>query len=193
MSEELTATPKETSHAGMPLFICGLLSAAAFLVAGALAPAVSSRALPGNDSPSRLDSPEAQMLYLTNQDRTAQQNWEETQGRAHPLRWDDRLAAAARAHSEDMARAGYLSHEGSDGSMPAQRVSYMGIQWLSTGENVARASDAAEAESLFMDEPKFQQNHRANILNPNYTIVGIGVAKDSEGTLYITEEFAQLR
>lgn len=175
------------------LSICWMLSAAALLVAGALAPAVSSRALPGNDTPGRLDSPEAQMLSLTNQDRTAQQNWEETQGRAHPLHWDDRLAAVARAHSQDMARAGYLSHEGSDGSIPAQRVSYMGIQWLSTGENVARARDAAEAEALFMDEPRFQQNHRSNILNPNYTIVGIGVARDFEGTLYITEEFAQTR
>jgi uncharacterized protein YkwD len=77
--------------------------------------------------------------------------------------------------------------------MPAQRVSYMGIQWLSTAENVARARDAAQAEALFMDEPKFQQNHRSNILNPNYSIVGIGVARDSEGTLYITEEFAQTR
>lgn len=171
----------------------GVLPMAAFLVASTMAPSVSSRPLPGNDTPGRLDSPESQMLYLTNQDRTAQQNWEETQGRAHPLQWDDRLAAAARAHSEDMARAGYLSHEGSDGSVPAQRVSYMGIQWLSTGENVARARDAAEAEALFMDEPRFQQNHRSNILNPNYTIVGIGVARDSEGTLYITEEFAQTR
>lgn len=174
------------------LSICGVLSAAA-LLAGALAPSVFSRPVPGNDSPGRLDSPESQMLDLTNQDRTAQQNWEETQGRAHPLQWDDRLAAAARAHSQDMARAGYLSHTGSDGSMPFQRVSYMGIQWLSTGENVARARDAAEAEALFMDEPRFQQNHRSNILNPNYTIVGIGVARDSEGTLYITEEFAQTR
>ena len=58
---------------------------------------------------------------------------------------------------------------------------------------MARAHDAAEAEALFMDEPKFQQNHRSNILNPNYTIVGIGVARYPEGTLYITEEFAQLR
>lgn len=175
------------------LSVFGVLSAAAFLVAGTLAPSVSSRPLPGNDSPGRLDSPESQMLYLTNQDRTAQQNWQETQGRAHPLQWDDRLAAVARAHSEDMARQGYLSHTGPDGSMPFQRVSYMGIQWLSTGENVARAHDAAQAEAMFMDEPKYQQNHRANILNPNYTIVGIGVARDSEGALYITEEFAQLR
>jgi len=188
------ATPKATIS-----LICSRLSTyavvctAAFLVASALAPAVSSRAFPANGSPTRLDSPEAQMLELTNQDRTAQQNWEETQGRAHPLRWDDRLAAVARAHPEDMARAGSLSHEGSDGSAPSQRVSYMGIQWLSTGENIARAHDAAEAESLFMDEPKFQPNHRSNILNPNYTIVGIGVARDSEGALYITEDFAQLR
>ena len=92
------------------LSICGVLSAAA-LLAGALAPSVFSRPVPGNDSPGRTDSPESQMLNLTNQDRTAQQNWEETQGRAHPLQWDDRLAAAASAHSQDMARAGYLSHD----------------------------------------------------------------------------------
>ena len=61
-----------------------ILSATALLVAAALSPSACSRALPGNDTPGRLDSPESQMLSLTNQDRTAQQNWEETQGRANP-------------------------------------------------------------------------------------------------------------
>jgi uncharacterized protein YkwD len=171
------------------------LLAVTLLIAGPLATSVFSKTWPGGGSPSTRvgNSAETEMLELMNRDRVATENLEETRGRANPLRWDDRLAAVAKAHSEEMARSGSLSHVGADGSAPWQRVSYTGIQWLSTGENVARVRDAAEAEELFMDEPKFQQNHRANILNPNYTHVGVGIARDSEGTLYITADFAQLR
>ena len=31
--------------------------------------------------------------------------------------------------------------------------------------------------------------HRANILNKNYTDLGVGVAKDSKGTIYCTQMF----
>jgi uncharacterized protein YkwD len=44
-----------------------------------------------------------------------------------------------------------------------------------------------------MNEPRFQPNHRANILNPDYTHVGVGIAKGADGMFYITQEFAQLR
>jgi len=109
------------------------------------------------------------------------------------LQWDDRLAAVARMHSEEMARNGYFSHEGADGSSPASRVSMAGIKWRSTGENIASCGSVSEAQSLFMNEPKFQQNHRWNILNVNYTHVGVGVARAPDGSLYVTQEFAQLR
>lgn len=96
-------------------------------------------------------------------------------------------------HSEEMARNGYFSHEGADGSSPARRVTMAGIKWLSTGENIATCGSVSEAESLFMNEPKFQQNHRWNILSVNYTHVGVGVARARDGSLYVTQEFAQLR
>jgi uncharacterized protein YkwD len=96
-------------------------------------------------------------------------------------------------HSEEMARNGYFSHEGADGSSPARRVSMAGIKWSSTGENIANCAGVSEAESLFMNEPRFQQNHRWNILNANYTHVGVGIARARDGSLYITQEFAQLR
>jgi uncharacterized protein YkwD len=50
-----------------------------------------------------------------------------------------------------------------------------------------------QAETLFMNEPKFERNHRGNILNPNYTHVGIGIARGPDGSLYITQEFVQVR
>ena len=151
-------------------------------------------------SPRRAGSPFAtvpeqlglQMREMINRDRSATASFEETKGRARPLVWDERLAAVARAHSEDMASNGFFSHEGSDGSLPDARVSREGIQWRAVGENIAKSRDIEQAEEAFMNEPKFKQNHRANILNPNYTRVGIGIVKGPDGTLYITQDFAQL-
>jgi uncharacterized protein YkwD len=117
---------------------------------------------------------------------------EETRGRAKPLQWDDRLAAVARAHSQDLARSGSFSHEGTDGSLPSVRISRAGIPWRSMGENIAEAHDVAEAEGLLMNEPKFRPNHRANILKPDYTHVGVGIAIAPDGMMYITQDFVQL-
>jgi uncharacterized protein YkwD len=136
---------------------------------------------------------ELQMWELINRDRADPSHSGETRDHAPALQWDDRLAAVARMHSEEMARNGYFSHEGANGSSPAHRVSMAGIKWLSTGENIANCGGVSEAESLFMNEPKFQQNHRWNILNVNYTHVGVGVARGPDGSLYVTQEFAQLR
>jgi uncharacterized protein YkwD len=135
---------------------------------------------------------EAQMFDLINRDRIDPSTEQETRGQAQPLVWDARLAAVARAHSEEMAREGFFAHEGSDGSLPSDRVSRAGIRWLSVGENIAKAKDVAQARFLFMDEPKFEHNHRSNILDKGFTHVGVGIVKGPDGLLYVTEEFARL-
>jgi uncharacterized protein YkwD len=132
------------------------------------------------------------MMLMVNDDRSSPAALAETKGKADRLRWDPRLAAVARSHSEEMASIGYFSHRGADGSLPMNRVSRAGIHWLATGENIAKAGSAAQAERLFMDEPKFQPNHRGNILDPHYNRVGIGIARSADGSLYITQEFAEI-
>jgi uncharacterized protein YkwD len=134
---------------------------------------------------------EIQMWRMVNRDRTSPQVAQETKGRAYPLTWDSRLAAVARAHSEQMAATGSFSHIEADGSSPMMRVSNAGIRWRAVGENIAKAADPAQAEALFMEEPKFSQNHRGTILNPAYNHIGIGMARAADGSLYITQEFAQ--
>jgi uncharacterized protein YkwD len=153
-------------------------------------PASDARILPNVSSD--LSVSEVQMWRMINRDRTDLSAIEETHGSAHALAWDDRLAAVARQHSEEMARNGYFSHQGMDGSLPYTRVSRAGIQWRATGENIAKFPDVQSAQAGFMDEPKFQHNHRGNILNPAYTHVGVGVARGADGLLYITQEFATL-
>jgi uncharacterized protein YkwD len=146
-----------------------------------------------NDVPTAdLNQLALQMWQMVNQDRTSPATLDETKGRARPLQWDSRLAAVAQRHSEEMAATGAFSHRGADGSLPMDRVSKAGVHWVSTGENIAKAGSTFQAEALFMNEPRFQPNHRGNILDTNYNRVGIGIAKASDGSLYITQEFAEI-
>ena len=73
------------------------------------------------------------------------------------------------------------------------RLSKGGVQWVSMGENLAMDQTVVRAEAMLMNEPKFQENHRANIVNPTFTKVGVGIAAGPDGTLYITQEFVQVR
>lgn len=129
------------------------------------------------------------MLELVNRDRADPANTPETNGRAMPLRWNDRLAAVARAHSLDMLNQGYFAHEDLQGRSVAGRVEAAGMQWQEVGENIAIYTTVARAEAAFMNEPRFTENHRANILNPDFTDVGIGIVQAPDGRIYITQDF----
>ena len=57
--------------------------------------------------------------------------------------------------------------------------------WRAVGENVAYTSTVTRAHTLLMNSPA----HRANILSTTFTQVGLGVAKDSHGTVWVVEVF----
>jgi len=132
---------------------------------------------------------ELSMLQLVNRDRADPANYPETHGRAVPLRWNDQLAAVARAHCLDMLNQGYFSHVDPQGRSVAGRVEAAGLAWQEVGENIAIYPTVASAEAAFMNEPKFAKNHRGNILNPGFTEVGIGIVRSRDGNLYITQDF----
>ncbi len=113
----------------------------------------------------------------------------ETGGRARPLQWNARLARVARAHSEYMRRRQELTHLGPHGWDPGRRMRHAGLAWSAYAENVALANGIRDAMRLFMEEPPFQPNHRANILNPLYSEIGIGIVRAPHGQIYITQDF----
>jgi uncharacterized protein YkwD len=129
------------------------------------------------------------MWELVNHDRADPANMPETNGRALPLRWNDRLAAVARAHSLDMLNQGYFGHVDPQGRSVAGRVEAAGMRWQSVGENIAIYNNVARAEAAFMNEPRFRQNHRGNILSAELTDVGIGIVQGPDGRVYITQDF----
>ncbi len=122
---------------------------------------------------------EYQIFYLLNQDRTQR-------GLAR-LRFDEQLTAQARKHSELMAQRHQLAHQFPDEPELDQRLGSAGLHFDYSGENVALNETAAGANDGLMNSPP----HRANILNPNYSAVGIGVVRVGK-QIWITQDFANL-
>lgn len=150
-----------------------------------------SAALPAMQSAyaNHLRQLEYQMFALLNRDRMNPANRQETNGRSYPLRWNEKVAEAARAHSRDMLYQRYFDHLDPQGRTPAMRIKAMGLDWRSVAENIAIHYSILGAESAFMNEPRFRENHRANILSPKYTDVGIGIVQGPDGRYYITQDF----
>lgn len=150
---------------------------------------------PGETAPrknfgaNRLADLEWQMWALVNRDRSDPATSAETRGRAQPLRWNEELAAVARAHSRNMLEQRFFDHVDLEGKSLSARIKAAGIPWRALGENIAINGTVPGAEAAFMNEPRFQKNHRANILNANYTDVGIGIVQGPNGSLYITQDF----
>jgi len=94
-------------------------------------------------------------------------------------------ASVARAHSQDMATARDIWHNHT-GFLDIARQA---IDAYVDGENVAEAGTLDEADALLMSSPP----HRANILYPLFNEVGIGVALDSAGYVYVTQDFVDIR
>lgn len=92
---------------------------------------------------------------------------------------------AARSHSQDMAESGFFDHRSPTEGGTDERFAKFKIPYTVGGENLARAVDAAEAHRALMQSP----GHRANILEPKYERVGIGIVRTNDGIL-VTQEFA---
>lgn len=103
------------------------------------------------------------------------------------LAWDPRLAAAARAHAEQMARRGELSHS-FPGELPLeQRVGSTGERFDAVAENVAVADNVDDAHLGLMNSP----GHRANILATKYNFIGIAVVQAGK-RIYVAQDFARI-
>jgi len=84
------------------------------------------------------------------------------------------LARAAQNKANDMATKGYFSHVGPDGKEPWVWISEAGYQYRFAGENLAvRFDESSDVVNAWMASP----SHRANIVKPVYTEIGIGVAQ----------------
>lgn len=133
---------------------------------------------------------EAYFLQLVNQARA--------QAGVKPLTFDGELVSAAGTHSEWMIAQDLFSHTGVNGSSPGARIKMAEYSATTWGENIAYIGGTA---AIVMDKADVQQlhinlmnsaEHKANILSPNFTEIGIGLAQgDYKGTpvVMVTEAF----
>jgi len=106
------------------------------------------------------------------------------------LEWSESVAAVARLHSEDMARAKFFSHRGSDGSMVDARADRLGLgMWRSIGENIAYMRGYDDPAELAVQKWMESTAHRKNLLGANWKESAVGVAMTADGTYYLTEVF----
>lgn len=100
---------------------------------------------------------------------------------------NEKLTKAAQDHSADMAAHSNMSHTGSDGSDPGQRITRAGYTWRTYGENVAYGYSTPEkVMEGWMNSP----GHRQNILNCSFKEIGIGLAQPNR---YWTQSFGTAR
>ncbi len=92
------------------------------------------------------------------------------------------LTTIARNHSKKMAADGTIYHNTNLGND-------ISGDWYAAGENVGMGPSCESIHDAFMASP----GHKANILDTDYNQVGVGVATDSDGTIYVTEDFAGRR
>ncbi|MFE2520743.1 CAP domain-containing protein [Streptomyces mirabilis] len=104
-----------------------------------------------------------------------------------PLTLNAKLSKAAQDHSADMASHQNMSHTGSDGSDPGQRITTAGYTWSAYGENVAFGySTPEQVMAGWMSSP----GHKRNILDCGFKEIGVGLAQPGS---YWTQDFGAAR
>src|SRR5215831_10948046 len=105
---------------------------------------------------------------------------------APALMLDSGLTAAARVHAQAMLEANQLSHQFRGEPTLVQRLAATTrVQLDQAAENVALDYSAQGGHEHLMLSPP----HRANLLNPAYNVVGLGVVRSGD-RLFIVEDFA---
>ncbi|MCC5911504.1 MAG: serine protease [Clostridiaceae bacterium] len=120
---------------------------------------------PGNTSNARhaLTQAEIQMVEYVNEARA--------QAGLQPLAIDVDLSYVARIKSQDMQNNNYFSHTSPTYGSPFDMMRNFGIQYRAAAENIAINSNVRAAHNALMNS----EGHRRNILNPNFTHIGIGI------------------
>jgi uncharacterized protein YkwD len=119
---------------------------------------------------------EDQLVSLVNQARS--------QAGCHAVKDDGHLHNSARGHSDDMARKGYVSRTGSDGSSFSDRIRKAGYH-DPLGEDVGSGYQTAQQA---LDAWLATADQKAPLVNCDAKAIGVGVSFAKDGTVYWTAD-----
>ena len=121
---------------------------------------------------------QVEVLNLVNKERKA--------NGLKPLTLNKELSNVANIKSRDMIEKGYFDHTSPTYGSPFDMMKKFNISYNTAGENIAMGQ---KTPSEVMNSWMNSSGHRANILNSTYTELGVGIQKDSNGTIYWTQMF----
>ncbi len=145
---------------------------------------------PRAPAPAHLQDVEEWIFYFTNEIRR--------RSGLRPLAQEGTLSAIAQAYSNDMLRRGFFSHTNPEGLTVKERLSpYFSGSIRSWGENIWEGSNlsVANREALaryIMNSWMSSSGHRENILDADYTHLGVGVTAVGR-EIRATQDFANLQ
>lgn len=111
-------------------------------------------------------------------------NQERAKAGLSPVTADTTIQAAAQVRAKETETS--FSHTRPDGSSFSTALTQQGVQFRGSGENIAWGQRSPEE---VMNGWMNSAGHRANILNANYTKIGVGYYQNASGTNYWTQLF----
>lgn len=124
-----------------------------------------------------LSGEESKMVNLVNQERLS--------NALKPFSVNMQLVNLARMKSQDMVKNNYFGHTSPTYGSPFDMMNKAGVKYSTAGENLAGAATTESAHQNLMNSP----GHRANILNPSFNQIGIGIATGSVYGSIFTQMF----
>ena len=92
----------------------------------------------------------------------------------------------AQVRADEMARTGQFSHQLRENGSPGDTLDKYNVKYYGWGENIYMGSSSP---AIAVDAWMNSSPHRANILNKNYTHLGIGTAKNAQGSTIHVQVF----
>ncbi|HBG4970564.1 TPA: sporulation protein [Clostridioides difficile] len=113
-------------------------------------------------------------------------NVERAKAGLNPLTLDSSISNVATKKSQDMIDNNYFSHNSPTYGSPFDMLKKFGVSYKTAGENIAMGQKTPkEVVNAWMNS----EGHRKNIMNPNFSKIGVGVAQKSGGSIYWTQIF----
>ncbi len=94
------------------------------------------------------------------------------------LQVDGTMLGVARSWSDTMAAQGYISHN-------PYLASQAPAGWTKLGENVGVGYNVASLMQAFINSPA----HYANLVDPTWNYVSVGVSYSPDGRMFVTQDF----
>lgn len=112
------------------------------------------------------------------------------------LKTNSKLTRAAESFAAILAQSDELSHT-ADGKQPAERVADARYDFCLVAENIAYEFSSAgfgtkELARRFFESWKASPGHRKNLLDPDLTEIGVGIARSEKtGRYYAVQDFGR--